>query len=203
MTPAEVQARLQLSDAVMARVEIHRATLAAWSVRMNLVGPRELERYWERHALDSLQLVQHALGAKRWLDFGSGAGFPGLLIAAALADAEVTLVESIAKKGAFLRAAAEAMGVRARVITARIEAAPIGRERFDVVSARAVAPLPRITEYAMPFLRRGALGLFPKGADAEAEIAAAVRAFPALQITALPSLSDSQARIVRIEGAGS
>lgn len=206
MTAADVQSLLGLSDSVMARVEIHRATLADWNTRMNLVGPKEMDRYWERHALDSLQILAHAPGATRWLDIGSGAGFPGLLIAAALAEtpgAEVTLVESIAKKCAFLRAAAEAMGVPARIVNARIEAAPILRERYDVVTARAVADLPRIAEYAMPLLRRGALGLFPKGADAEAEIAAAVRAYPALQITALPSLSDRQARIVRIEGAGS
>ncbi len=93
------------------------------------------------------------------------------------------------------------MGAPVRVVQARIETAPVRREQFDVVSARAVADLPRIIEYAMPLLRRGAIGLFPKGADAEAEIAAAVRAYPALRISALPSLSDSQARIVRIEGA--
>ncbi len=86
MRADEVQARLGLSDAVMARVEIHRATLADWNTRMNLVGPKELDRYWDRHALDSLQLLAHAPGAARWLDFGSGAGFPGLLVAAALAD---------------------------------------------------------------------------------------------------------------------
>lgn len=204
MTPAALQSRLGLSDAVMARIETHRALLADWSTRMNLVGPKEMERYWERHALDSLQLLLHAPGAKRWLDLGAGAGFPGLLIAAALADetgAEVILIESVGKKAAFLGAAAEAMAVPARILNERVENASVRRERFDVVTARAFAPLPRIIEYAKPWLEGGALGLFPKGADARQELAAAAAEGWRVRAEELPSLSDPNARILRIEGA--
>jgi 16S rRNA (guanine527-N7)-methyltransferase len=202
--PQDLQRDLGLSDAAIARIAQHRAALAEWSQRMNLIGPKELDQYWRRHALDSAQLIQHAPEAKRWVDLGAGAGFPGLILAAILADtpgAEVLLIESIAKKAAFLREAAQLMGVPAKVLHGRVEDLVKGLKAVDVVTARAFAPLPRIMDYATPLLGRGALGLFLKGADLEAELAAAQAAGWRLEAEARPSLSDPRGRILMVRRA--
>src|SRR5215510_1547051 len=106
--PAEFQRDLpfHVPRETIDRLETHRRLLQDWSGRMNLVGPKELEAFWQRHALDSAQLVALAPQAKRWADLGSGAGFPGLVVAAFVAGqpgASVHLVESTGKKAAFLR----------------------------------------------------------------------------------------------------
>ncbi len=185
------------------RVETHRRLLEEWSQKFDLVGPRELENYWRRHALDSGQLVRLAPAALRWIDLGAGAGFPGLIVAALIADrpgAHVDLVEATGKKAEFLETAAHAMGVPARVIHARIEDIGAGDRRYDVVTARALAPLKRLMTHAKPFLDRGAEGLFLKGAQAEAEMAAAGLGphGGAFQAEAAESLSDPRGRIVRV-----
>ena len=202
--PTNLQHDLALSDAALARIEAHRAILADWSQRMNLVGPKELDLYWKRHALDSAQLVRLAPEAKRWVDLGAGAGFPGLIVAAILADtpgAEVTLVESIGKKATFLREAIAAMGVPAKVLHGRVEDVLGKAGRCDVVTARAFAPLPRIMDYARPILSRGAVGLFPKGADLDGELAATQAAGWTLAYDVHESLSDPSGRILRVTSA--
>ena len=185
------------------RLETHRRLLADWSGRMNLVGPRELESFWQRHALDSAQLVALAPQALRWADLGSGAGFPGLIVAALLAGlpgASVHLVESTGKKAAFLEAVAEEASLPVKVFNQRIEVFGAGEGPYDVVTARALAPLNRLIPYAKPFLDRGAQGLFHKGADLDAELAAAkdVLNGGAYQADVLESLSDPRGRIVRV-----
>jgi 16S rRNA (guanine527-N7)-methyltransferase len=187
----------------MERLETHRRFLADWSERMNLVGPKELEAYWSRHAQDSAQIVQLAPKAKRWVDLGSGAGFPGLTIACLVAaepDVSVHLVESTGKKAAFLRAVAEEAELPIKVFNQRIEDFGAGEGPYDVVTARALAPLPRLIGYAKPILDRGATGLFHKGADLDAELAAArdVLDGGAYQADVLESLSDPRGRIVRV-----
>jgi 16S rRNA (guanine527-N7)-methyltransferase len=192
---------LAVSRETGARLERHLALLAAWSGKMNLIGPRELDEYWRRHALDSAQLVRHAPGALRWADLGAGAGFPGLVIACCLAGregADVALIEANQRKAAFLREAVSATGAPARVIAGRAETAPM--DSCQVVTARAFAPLSRIIEHAKPHLDRGAVGLFLKGEDAAAELAEASKRW-ALKADILPSLSDPRGRIVRVEGA--
>lgn len=195
-----------LGARVAARVEAHRALLAEWSPRINLIGPRELDEYWRRHALDCAQLVKHAPHAKTWVDLGSGAGLPGLIIAALIADEEgarVTLVETNAKKVAFLREAARAMSVPADVLHDRIENIASRVQNCDVVTARALAPLPQLIEHANPILDRGAQGLFLKGADVDAELAALGRAQHggAFHVEVLESESDPGGRIVRVTKA--
>ena len=221
MAPARVQGARGVSDhseafarnlgfpvsrETIARLETHLRLLRAWSERMNLVGPRELDAFWTRHALDSAQLAALAPAAKRWVDLGAGAGFPGLVIAALLADApgaSVHLVESTGKKAAFLRAVAEEAGLPVKVFNQRIEAFGAGEGPYDVVTARALAPLPRLIGYAKPILDRGAQGLFHKGADLDAELAAAKDALEGgvFQTDVLESLSDPRGRIVRITKA--
>jgi 16S rRNA (guanine527-N7)-methyltransferase len=190
----------------MERLETHRRFLADWSERMNLVGPKELEAYWSRHAQDSAQIVQLAPKAKRWVDLGSGAGFPGLTIACLVAaepDVSVHLVESTGKKAVFLRAVAEEAELPIKVFNQRIEDFGAGEGPYDVVTARALAPLPRLIGYAKPILDRGATGLFHKGADLDAELAAArdVLNGGAYQADVLESLSDPRGRIVRVTRA--
>jgi len=202
--PHDLQRDLALTDAQLVRIATHRALLADWSQRMNLIGPKELDHYWRRHALDSAQLLRLAPGALRWIDLGAGAGFPGLILAALLAGvdgAQVALVESTGKKAAFLRAAIDAMGVPATVLHGRAEDL-LGRgARCDVVTARAFAPLPRIIEYARPLLSRGAVGLFLKGADLASECAAAEAAGWKLESETFESLSDPRGRILRVTSA--
>ncbi|MEZ5994219.1 MAG: 16S rRNA (guanine(527)-N(7))-methyltransferase RsmG [Hyphomonadaceae bacterium] len=204
--PEAFQAQFQVSRETMERLETHRRMLAEWSERMNLVGPRELEQFWPRHALDSAQLLGFAPEAKKWADLGSGAGFPGLVVAALLAErpgAVVHLVESTGKKAAFLAAVADAAGLPVRVFNQRIEAFGPGEEPYEAVTARALAPLPRLIGYAKPILDRGATGLFHKGAELDAELAAADDALigGGYRADVLESLSDPRGRIVRITKA--
>ncbi len=136
-------------------------TLDAWRQRSNLIGPREWPHIWTRHVADCFQILDHVPEQTRVVDLGSGAGFPGLIIAAARPDAHVTLMESVGKKCAFLRAAIEAAGLNASVYQGRIEAAPASDA--DIVTARAFAPLPRLLDYAAPWMENGAKGVFLKG----------------------------------------
>lgn len=197
---------LPVSQETIDRLETYRRLLVEWSERMNLVGPKELELFWSRHALDCAQLLKFAPEAKSWMDLGSGAGFPALVVASFLAGqtgAQVHLVESIGKKAKFLVAVAEEAGLPATVFNLRIEDFGAGKGRYDVVTARALAPLPRLIPYAKPILDRGAIGLFHKGADLEAELAAAkdVLNGGAYRADVLESISDPRGRIVRITKA--
>ncbi len=202
--------RRDLGDSVsretIERLEIHKRLLGDWSERMNLVGPKELEAFWSRHVLDCAQLLKFAPEAKKWVDLGSGAGFPGLVIAAFLADkpgAQVHLIESTSKKAGFLRAVSEEAALPVKLFNQRIEDFGQGEGPYDVVTARALAPLPRLIAYAKPILDRGAQGLFHKGAELDAELAAARDALDggAFQADVLESLSDPRGRIVRIRKA--
>ena len=202
--PKELARDLAVSRETCERLETHRALLEQWSKRINLVGPRELDDFWRRHALDCGQLVAVSNGSKRWLDIGSGAGFPGLVVACVLADREgdftVTLVESNPKKVAFLREAIRETGAPARVLDASIDDVAPLPVAYDVATCRAFAPLPRIIKAAKPILDRGAMGLFLKGAEFRAELEAAAEQGWTLNVETLPSRSDPEGRILRIEG---
>ena len=140
---------------------------------MNLTSAAERGNLDERHIGDSLQLLALGADAVRWVDIGTGGGFPGAILAAALPPDTVTMVESNVKKAAFLRAACLAMDVRATVLNERAEAVVARVDPPDVVSARAVASLSDLIVVTEPWLRAGAVGLFPKGRGAEAEVEAA------------------------------
>jgi len=175
--------------------------LLRWSAHTNLIARSTLPMVWTRHIADSLQLLPLAPGAKRWIDLGSGAGFPGLVIACALAGeqgAEVHLVESIGKKAAFLREVAEQVQVPAVVHPVRIE--DFGKNlqfKPDVVTARALAPLDELLKLASPLLRTGALGLFPKGQDVEAELTKASKSWN-IEASLVPSKTNPESRIVAV-----
>lgn len=178
--------------------------LVARQKTLNLVAASTLSQIWTRHIADSLQLLPLRPNARRWIDLGAGAGFPGLIIACALAEtsgAHVQLVESRQKKAAFLRDVAIALSLPAIVHARRIEEFAIrNRERFDVVTARAVAPLDKLLGYANPLLKTGAVGLFPKGQDVEAELTQAAKSWK-LEYELIPSKTDPRGRIVLVRRA--
>jgi 16S rRNA (guanine527-N7)-methyltransferase len=153
--------------------------LLKWQRVRNLIADSSVPRLWTRHIADSLQLIPLAPEARIWLDLGSGAGFPGLVLGCALADTAggvAHLVESNAKKAAFLREAARVSQAAAIVHHGRAEdLLPGWREPVDVVTARALAPLSVLVGLAAPFVKRGAKALFLKGQDVEAELTEATR----------------------------
>ncbi len=153
--------------------------LLEWQPKINLVAPSTLPTLWTRHISDSLQLLNIAPSAKTWVDFGSGGGFPGVVLACALAEtpgALVHLIERNAKKAAFLREA-----LRVTNTPGTIHLADIGDsvERIsgpiDCVTARAVAPLHQLIGLAEPLVKRGAKALFLKGQDVDAELTEATK----------------------------
>ncbi|MFD1200180.1 16S rRNA (guanine(527)-N(7))-methyltransferase RsmG [Brucella gallinifaecis] len=144
-----------------------------WSKAINLASPSTLADLWNRHILDSAQIYPLAPDAKRWLDLGSGGGFPGIVTACFLKDkpgASIDLVESAGKKAAFLRTASGHLGVPARIHGARIEAMWEKIEAPDVITARALASLSVLFELAEPWLSNGSKALFQKGRDYQREI---------------------------------
>jgi 16S rRNA (guanine527-N7)-methyltransferase len=141
--------------------------------RQNLVAASTLDHVWTRHIVDSAQLLLHSGRRTRWLDLGSGAGFPGLVVATLGKEIAVTLVESRRKRIEFLAAAAEILGVRDRVTIAgnRVEALPDAK--FDAISARAFAPLERLLPLAHRFARPETIWLLPKGRSSACELESA------------------------------
>ena len=189
------------TPAQVADLERYRAMLEDWNGRMNLVGPSAMAVFWSRHALDSAQLIRLAPEALRWADLGTGAGLPGLVLAILLKGregAQVHLVESLAKRCRFLSEVVAELSLPARVHNARAEDVRI---EVEVVTARAVAALPRLLGFAEPYLKRGARGLFLKGQAAEAELAEARSAGWKLEASLIQSLSDPDGRIVDIRSA--
>jgi len=153
--------------------------LLEWTAKTNLVAPSTLPNLWTRHISDSLQLLSLAPSAKTWVDLGSGGGFPGVVLACALAETpgvNVHLIERNAKKAAFLREA-----IRVTGSTAAVHLADIGDSvdriagPIDCITARALAPLHQLIGFAEPVVRKGAKALFLKGQDVEAELTEATK----------------------------
>lgn len=172
--------------------------------KMNLVSRSTISELWSRHIADSLQLIALAPSARVWIDLGSGGGFPGLVIACALAgqrEACVHLVESTKKKAVFLEEATRALSLPAIVHPVRIEefVATFGAHA-EVVTARALAPLDKLLELAAPLLKTGAKGLFLKGQDVAAELTDAAKCWT-IQSTLVPSKTNPLARVVVIHSA--
>lgn len=144
-----------------------------WARRINLSAASTLDELWSRHILDSAQLMPLAPHAARWLDLGSGGGFPGLVAAFLLKErpgAHIDLVESSRKKAGFLQAMVGEFDLPAKVHAARIEDVKDRFSTAEIVTARALAPLPLLLGLASPWLSRGATGLFHKGRDYRSEL---------------------------------
>lgn len=171
--------------------------LTAANAVMNLVGPDSLPDIWNRHILDSAQLLDLAPDAGTWADLGAGAGFPGLVLAILLkdrADSHVWLVDSLGKRCRFLQEVVDALSLRATVVNGRAEEQRI---KVDVVTARALAPMDRLLGYAQPYLQRGAQGLFLKGEKAEVELIEARKVWQ-FDSDLSVSRSDPRGRIVSV-----
>ena len=177
------------------------ALLDRWRETTNLISNATFASVWTRHVADCAQLLALAPDARRWVDMGSGAGFPGLVIAIQLADvpeAKVHCIESDQRKCAFLREAARATGAAAIIHPERVEAIePESLGPVDAVTARAFAPLPLTLKLARPWMERGAVGVFPRGESARDQMAALPEA-TAYAIEPLPSAVDPKAAILRI-----
>lgn len=189
------------TPAQMADLEQFLALLSEWNENMNLVGPKSLPEFWNRHAWDSAQLLRLAPEALTWADLGAGAGFPGLVLAILLKErpgAHVHLVESMTKRCRFLSEVVSHLDLPATVHDARAEDLALG---VDIVAARACAPLHRLLGYAQPYLQRGATGLFLKGQDVVADMREAARYWE-YEADVVPSLSDPGGRIVRVKRLG-
>ena len=176
------------------RLTAYADLLVRWNARINLVSRPDLAQLWPRHIADSLQLATLIPSGARVVDMGSGGGFPGLVIAMAT-DAHVTLIESDQRKAAFLREASRVAGVRTRVIAARIEAAEAGPA--DIVTARALAPLPQLLQWGARFLDKEGFCLFLKGKNADEELNAADADWR-MAVTRIPSRTDADGIILRL-----
>lgn len=168
----------QISALATERLQIFVGLLAKWNAAINLVSPASLAEVWTRHVADSAQVLDLApIRRARWLDMGSGAGFPGIVIALITADTpnpvEMTLVESDRRKAAFLSTVSRETGVPMIIQAARIEA--VVPQNADTVSARALAPLVRLCSFAERHLAPHGAALFLKGGHYDAEIAEARR----------------------------
>jgi 16S rRNA (guanine527-N7)-methyltransferase len=191
---------LDLPPATLERLEAFEALARRWTEKINLVAPSTVADLWTRHIADSAQLWPLApAGARSWADLGSGGGFPGMVIAILTADTgapQVTLIESDQRKCAFLRTVLRELSIKATILDQRVESAP--PQSADIVSARALAPLPTLLPLVTRHLAPAGIALLPKGRDHAAELDAARAQGWTFTAEALPSSTDPTARILRL-----
>lgn len=187
---------IPVSRETLSRLETYAELLIRWSARINLVGRDTLPDLWRRHILDSAQLRPFVPDSARSLiDLGSGAGFPGLVLAL-LGVPDVELVEADSRKSAFLREAARVTGAAVTIRPCRIQAVP--PHAMEVVTARACAPLSRLLDFAHPFLAPHTVCLFPKGERFAEELTVAREGWT-IRASVEQSLSDRRGVILRLE----
>jgi 16S rRNA (guanine527-N7)-methyltransferase len=203
--PEAFQAAFRVSRETVERLIIYERLLHQWQKAVNLVAPSTLPQVWLRHFADSAQLWRLVPeGAQALVDFGSGAGFPGLVLAIMRGDRptpRVTLIESDSRKAAFLREAARQTGTAVEILSTRIENPETQRKvgRVDVVTVRALAPLSRLFALAAPFFGPSTIGLFLKGRDIQGEIKDA-RAAWQFEMNLVPSMTDANGHIAVVRG---
>ena len=179
------------------------ALLEAWQQRINLLGPREMARLWPRHIADGLQLLDHIDERSCCaIDLGSGAGIPGIVLAAAISRPgyHVHLVESNQKKSAFLREAVRRLKLAATVHSTRIEAINLSSLKPfpDLVVARALAPLDVLAGYIRPYVENGAQTLLHKGRDVNSELTLCAKCWN-MQIEKLANRISEDGHILKIK----
>ena len=198
--PEQFAARTNVSRETLSRLKAYADVLVDWNSRHNLVAKSTLPDLWRRHFWDSAQLVPLLPDTARTLaDLGSGAGFPGLVLAALRPDLAVTLHEAPTQKCAFLQAAAERMGIAVTIQNARLEDLP--PRPFDVVTARALAPLPQLLAYAQKFAGLNSVCLFLKGQNVGAELTEAHKYWN-IKASQVPSQTDPSAAIIVVRELG-
>lgn len=163
---------IDVSRETMDRLEMYHQLLLKWNPKINLVSKTSIEDAWERHFVDSARLLQHAPIFEKWIDLGSGAGFPGMVIAILAAevwpDREIHLVESDQRKCAFLRNVSRETDVRPTIHNCRIEG--LDASGFDIVSARALATVDLLLSYSEKLLSKQGKCLFLKGKQCDNEL---------------------------------
>ncbi|WP_342344586.1 16S rRNA (guanine(527)-N(7))-methyltransferase RsmG [Vannielia litorea] len=196
---SEVLARLGVSRETSERLETYAQLLEKWNKAINLVAPATIPNLWSRHILDSAQVFQHAPRGGTWVDIGTGGGFPGLvcgiLAAEQAPDVSFHLIESDQRKCTFLTTVLREVGLTAKVHAHRVEAVPPLGAR--VLSARALAPLAALLEYAHRHLERHGKALFLKGAQHNDEIAKALESW-AFDVQKHPSETDPAGAVLTI-----
>lgn len=186
-----------VSRETLDRLTLYVELLRSWNRRINLVGRTTIGDVWRRHILDSFQLFPLIPdGARTLVDLGSGAGLPGLVLAL-LGAPGVVLIESDLRKAAFLREAIRITQAPARLLAGRSDR--IAPFPADVITARAVAPLPELLDIVYPFLGAHSICLFLKGRQVDEEVAAATRRWR-MTLTRHPSAADPAGVILRLEG---
>jgi 16S rRNA (guanine527-N7)-methyltransferase len=196
LSPAAFQAQTGVSRETLARFVAYADLLTKWQEKINLVGRSTITDLWRRHFLDSAQV--HSLlpsTTQTVLDLGSGAGFPGLVLAL-MGVPDVHLAESDNRKCAFLREAARVCGVSVTVHARRIETIP--PFAADVVTARALAPVSDLLGYAVPFLTAHSRCLFLKGQNAQAELDDAAQTW-SFSVSRTPSCTDPDATLLDLQ----
>ena len=203
MTPEAFADQFDVPRETLTRLLAYQALLGRWQQRINLVGPATLDDFWARHAADSAQLLALSGGRRIWLDLGSGGGFPGLVVAIMLADSggHVHLVESDGRKAAFLRTVIREVGAPASVHNQRAETVATAEETFladvQVISARALAPLPELLALIAPFFNSSTIALLHKGASWQDELTRAEQCWN-IDVESHPSRTHDAARILHL-----
>lgn len=192
--------RFNVSRETQTALEAFEQHLIDWSASINLVSKSTLDDFWSRHAIDSAQLILKSdPNDKSWVDFGSGAGFPGLIIAALLKQSgdnyRVRLIDNSLKRCAFLRESARLLNVKVEVINSDLE--KVVPEKFDVVTARAFTNLTNLLNYSHPYAALGAKLLFLKGENVQTEVNEASTKY-SFEFKISPSLAHSRGCIIEI-----
>ncbi|HMG46963.1 MAG TPA: 16S rRNA (guanine(527)-N(7))-methyltransferase RsmG [Allosphingosinicella sp.] len=194
---AWIEHEFNVPRGTMARLDAFAALLRTENERQNLVSRASLDQLWGRHIADSAQLLRFAPGpGASWVDLGTGAGFPGLIVAA-LHPGPVTLVEERRLRADFLHRAAESLGVAVEIVAGKAER--VAPRPFDVISARACAPLGRLLELGTGFSTGNSVWLLPKGRNAESELEALDPSWQG-DFRLEPSVTDPEAQIIVAEG---
>jgi 16S rRNA (guanine527-N7)-methyltransferase len=203
--PVSFRAAFGVSRETIEKLETYADLLKRWQKTINLVAPSTLASVWHRHFADSAQLWRYTPPRKgegdvHWLDLGSGAGFPGMVIAILAAETggtRHTLIESDSRKAAFLREVARAVAVPVDIVCARIEILETRARvsRVDRVTARALAPLPLLLELVFPYFASDTVGVFAKGRESGSEIDEAHKRFD-FDAELHPSLTDASGRVL-------
>lgn len=201
-TAEDFAAETNVSRETLIDYQAWQALLLKWNRKMNLVSPSALDNFWRRHALDSWQITPYMSGkARNYIDLGSGAGFPGIALAIAAKSknpkSHILMVESAGKKASFLKTVIRELSLPASVTSQRAEDIP--PKAYDIISARAFAPLDRLLNYAQPFWGEDTIGLFLKGGNVQDELTEADKSWTYSKYV-IPSLSDSTGCILKITG---
>ena len=194
---AEFQANCDVSRETIAKLELYAQLLRKWNKAINLVAPSTIPHLWTRHFLDSAQILEHMpQKTGKWLDIGSGAGFPGLIIACLASEIEVTCIESDQRKSVFLQTVIRELGLNAKVIAQRID--QVAPRNANALTARALAPIEQLLTHAKRHLAPNGKAILLKGSGHLREITQA-RTEWEFDIQTFPSKTDPEGVILILE----